>query len=93
MVESNASQLSRIEKELNAADVPKEVWIGTDSIADRVTWLITRNQLNQQNSRSRFKAMSELADLVEAALQTTSLGEDWRVKADEALVLAGRRQP
>jgi hypothetical protein len=88
-------ELKRIEKELDAADVPKEVWIGTDSTADRVTWLITRNQLNQQNSRSRFKAMNELADLVESALVATMsrLDDDWCIKADEALVLAGRRQP
>lgn len=86
------AEIDRIAEELNNADIPKEVWIGTDSTADRVTWLITRNKLNQQNSRSRFRAMNELADLVEAAL-TTGLDDDWRIKADEALVLAGRRQP
>lgn len=86
------SEIDRIAKELDGADVPKEVWIGTDSTADRVTWLITHNKLNQQNSRSRFKAMNELADLVEAVL-AGPIDENWSVKADEALVLAGRRQP
>jgi len=85
-------ELRRIENELNEANVPEDVFIGTNSVADRVTWLITRNKLNQQNSRSRFKAMNELADLVEIALVPNGLNEDWRVKADEALVLAGRRQ-
>jgi hypothetical protein len=86
-----SEQLERIERELDEANVPKEVWIGTDSTADRVTWLITRNELNQQNSRSRFKAMNELADLVETAI-TYDVSDDWLTRADEALVLAGRRQ-
>lgn len=87
------SEIKRIEHELNEADVPKEVWIGTDSTADRVTWLVTRNKLNQQNSRSRFKAMNELADLVETVLSSSTFNnEDWRQKAESALVLAGRQK-
>lgn len=54
------SDLKRIEEELNEADIPKQVWIGTDSTADRVTWLITRNKLNQQNSRARHKMLERL---------------------------------
>lgn len=92
MATETVKMLERIEKELNAANVPEDVFIGTNSVADRVTWLITRNQLNQQNSRSRFKAMNELADLVETAI-TYDVSDDWLTKADEALVLAGRRQP
>lgn len=84
-------EIDRIAKALDDADIPKEVWIGTDSTADRVTWLIIRNRLNQQNSRSRFKAMNVLADLVEAAL-TTGIDDNWRTNVDEALMLAGRRQ-
>ncbi len=86
-------EIERIEQQLDAAGVPKEVWIGIDSTADRVTWLITRNALNQQNSRTRFKAMNELADLVQIALAGGAIDKDFRVKADEALVAAGRIQP
>ncbi len=83
--------LQRIESELNAANIPKEVWIGTDSVADRVTWLITRNQLNQQNSRSRHTALQQCAEVIEAALISTQSPE-WREAAEYALILAGRRQ-
>lgn len=87
------NEIQRIEKELNDADIPREVWIGTDSTADRVTWLITRNKLNQQNSRSRFTAVNALADLVETVLASTTFSNDeWRQKAKDALVLAGRRK-
>lgn len=88
------NELKQIAKDLDTAHVPKEVWIGTDSTADRVAWLIIRNKLNQQNSHSRFKAMNELAELVEIALQigTKNLGENWRSRAYEALVLAGKKQ-
>jgi hypothetical protein len=92
MADDETEQLSRIERELNEAGIPEEVWIGTDSVADRVTWLIVRNKLNQQNSRSRFKAMNELAALVETAI-TYDVSDDWLTRADEALILAGRRQP
>lgn len=88
----DAVQLARIERELDEAGISREVWIGTDSTADRVTWLITRNRLNQQNSRSRFTAMNALAELVETVLGMTVSNDDgWRSKAEEALVLAGRR--
>lgn len=86
------TELERIEHQLDVANVPKEVWIGTDSTVDRVTWLITRNTLNQQNSRTRFKAMNELADLVQLAL-IGPIDQNFRIKADEALVAAGRIQP
>jgi hypothetical protein len=85
------NQIQRIEEELNAAHIPKEVWIGTDSTADRVTWLITRNKLNQQNSRSRHTALQNCAEVIEAALISTDSPE-WREAAEYALQLAGRRQ-
>ena len=88
---SDNSALKRIEQELNDANVPKEVWIGTDSTADRVTWLITRNKLNQQNSRSRHTALQNCAEVIEAALISTDSPE-WREAAKYALQLAGRRQ-
>lgn len=82
-----------ISRALDDAGIPKEVWIGTDSTADRVTWLITRNKLNEQNSRSRLKTVNKLADLIEILLETGSLDINWHIQASEALVLAGRRQP
>ena len=82
-----SQELARIHYELNDAGVPEQVWIGTDSTADRVTWLIVRNKLNQQNSRSRLKAMNSLADIVEKL----ELDGHLRKEAETALVLAGRR--
>ena len=80
-------ELERIERELNDTGVPKEVWIGTDSTADRVTWLITRNKLNQQNSRSRFKAMNALANVVRAlTIDDAALREE----AEAALIPCGK---
>jgi hypothetical protein len=49
------NELNRIEKELDDARVPREVWIGTDSTADRVTWLINRNRLNRRAASERFE--------------------------------------
>jgi hypothetical protein len=85
-------QLKRIESELNAANIPTVVWIGTDSTADRVTWLITRNELNHRNSRSRHKTIEALSEVVEAALQSIT-DAHWQEQAEHALILAGRRQP
>lgn len=84
----NGYELERIARELNDAAIPQEVWIGTDSTADRITWLITRNKLNQQNARLRHKTIEALADCLEAAMK----GNLQLDEAHSALVLAGRRQ-
>lgn len=83
---SAAQQLARIDRELNDSGVPQEVWIGTDSTADRVSWLIVRNKLNQQNSRARFKAIEELADVLEISSETLE------AIREKVLIAAGKRQ-
>jgi hypothetical protein len=84
------TQIQRIESLLNVADVPQEVWIGTNSVADRVEWLTIRNKLNQNSSRNRHAIIETMADVLESALQTTCLGKELRKRAKKALVLAGR---
>lgn len=47
--------LKKIEKLLDESHIPREVWIGTDSIVDRVEWLIKRNILVEERAKKRFK--------------------------------------
>lgn len=52
------SDLQRIEKELDEAHVPREVFIGTDSTADRVTWLLRRSENLKHAASTRFQTFS-----------------------------------
>jgi hypothetical protein len=45
-------QIAAIGRLLDEARVPKEVWIGTDSLADRVDWALRRLKvLEQENGK------------------------------------------
>lgn len=67
-------QLKRIENLLNENHIPKDVFIGKDSTADRVEWLIRRNKINQERATKRFNTFSD-----EFAILSTvgSSHEDW----------------
>lgn len=51
-------ELERIETEMDEARVPREVCIGTESTADRVTWLIRRLRLVERRDKERFEKFS-----------------------------------
>lgn len=71
------NELKRIEKELDEANVPREVWIGTDSTADRVTWLIGRNKLNEKAASDRFDKFA-----VEFGCLTVLRDNEWLTAAE-----------
>lgn len=63
------NQLDRIEQLLNEHSIPKEVWIGTDSIADRVDWLIRNRRLYKKASESRLEMLDALVFAANEALK------------------------
>jgi hypothetical protein len=68
------SEVRRIAEMLDAARVPKEVFIGTDSTADRVQWVLRRLEMKERQV-ARLSAESAEARLspLPACLQDKQL--------------------
>lgn len=62
-------QYNKIEQLLDDDRVPQEVWIGTDSVADRVQWLIARKNHLDKSAKHRFEMIEQLVFACNAALK------------------------
>ena len=62
-------QYNKIEQLLDGDRVPQEVWIDTDSVADRVQWLITRKNLLDGRAKKRFEMIEHLVFACNEALK------------------------
>ena len=62
-------QYNKIETLLDSDRVPQEVWIGTDSVADRVQWLITRKNHLDKSAKHRFEMIERLVFACNEALK------------------------